>query len=142
MTRVTVEEVGDNVIVVFHHLVWVWRRGNDEAMNEEMKSAHSLRIHVGGGSRNDCFKGAQRITLITLPPTSSIDSYQYTKSPPVDVSQTSDLIRSVTNFSSVLGDSSGDISPHGNLMTRRLGGQLSAKCMKLFASRTSGFVLR
>ena len=57
------------------------------------------------------------------------------------ISQTSGLIRSVTNLCNVLDDSSGDISPHGNLMTRWLDGQLSATCIKFSTSRASNFEL-
>ena len=60
--------------------------------------------------------------------------HQYSRSPAVDGSQTSGLV-SVTNLSSILGDSSGDVSPHSDLMTRRLGGRLSATSIRLFASR-------
>ena len=49
-------------------------------------------------------------------------------------SQISGLTMSVTNLSSVLVDSSGDILPHGDLVTRQLGGQLSAHASSFHAS--------
>ena len=75
-------------------------------------------------------------------PTSSSSWHQCSRSPAVDERQTSGLTMSVTNLSSVLGDSSGDISPHYDLVTRRFGGRLSTTFITLFLSRASSSELR